>query len=88
MLGLTMFYFFSSKQGRERTCLLTPENPEFRIESRSCIESITLRLVRVVDTATTPRQPKKGRRWWWKNSPDRQIKRQKNAVSFFFGLCL
>jgi len=53
-----------------------------RIESRSCIESFTLWLVRVVDTATAPRQPKR-RWWWWKNSTDRQIKRQKNAVSLF-----
>jgi hypothetical protein len=30
MLGLKMFYFSSSKQGRERTCRLTIENPEFR----------------------------------------------------------
>jgi hypothetical protein len=30
MLGLAMFYFFSSKQGRERICRLTMGNPEFR----------------------------------------------------------
>ncbi len=53
-----------------------------RIESRRCIESFTLWLIRVVDTATTHRQPKGRRRW--KNSTDRQIKRQKNAVSYFF----
>jgi hypothetical protein len=29
MLGLAMFYFFSSKQGRERTSRLTMENPKF-----------------------------------------------------------
>ncbi len=91
-----MFYFFSSKQGREKN--LPAYNGKFRnpsvrldrihrlrmrIESRSCIESFSLWLVRVVDTATTPRQPKRRRRRWRKNSSDRQIKRQKNAVSFF-----
>ncbi len=54
------------------------------IESRSCIESFTLWLVRVVDTATTPAlQPKEEEEDAEKNLP---TFRQKNASSSFLSL--
>ncbi len=89
---------FFLKQARERKNLPTYNGksriPSVRldrihrlrvfIESRSCIESFTLWLVRVVDTATTPAlQPKEEEEDAEKTLP---TFRQKNASSSFLSL--